>query len=91
MDEKQQEFIYKIDGFETLEDLFKHMKDENIELTKDIIMETIDVFGYETICFLPKEFLKDKEIDATFVKAPGEHTWEFCDNYIKEFVKTLTL
>ena len=37
------------------------------------------------------DLLKDKEIDATFVKAPGEHTWEFCDKYIKEFVKTLTL
>lgn len=37
------------------------------------------------------EFLKDKKVDATFVKAPGEHTWEFCDKYIKEFIKTLTL
>ena len=35
------------------------------------------------------EFLKDMDIDADFVKASGEHTWEFCDTYIKEFIKTL--
>ena len=36
-------------------------------------------------------FLKDKNIDATFVRAEGEHTWEFCDKYIKEFIKTLII
>jgi len=35
------------------------------------------------------EFLKDMDIGADFVKASGEHTWEFCDKYIKEFIKTL--
>ena len=35
------------------------------------------------------EFLKDMDIDADFVKASGEHTWEFCEKYIKEFIKTL--
>ena len=35
------------------------------------------------------EFLKSRNVDATFIKAPGEHTWEFCDKYIKEFIKTL--
>ena len=35
------------------------------------------------------EFLKSKNIDAEFVEAPGEHTWEFCDKHIKEFIKTL--
>ncbi|MEE1336875.1 alpha/beta hydrolase [Methanobrevibacter sp.] len=34
-------------------------------------------------------FLKDNGIDATFIKAPGEHTWEFSDEHIKEFIKTL--
>ena len=34
------------------------------------------------------EFLKSKNIDAEFVEAPGEHTWEFCDEYIKECIKT---
>ncbi len=34
-------------------------------------------------------FLKDKNIDATFIEAEGEHTWEFCDKYIKEFIKML--
>lgn len=37
------------------------------------------------------DFLKSKSIDATFVEAPGEHTWEFCDKYIKEFIETLSL
>lgn len=35
------------------------------------------------------EFLKSQNIDADFIQAPGEHTWEFCDKYIKEFIKTL--
>lgn len=35
------------------------------------------------------EFLKSKNIDCEFIQAPGEHTWEFCDKYIKEFIKTL--
>lgn len=34
-------------------------------------------------------FLREKEIDATFVGDEGEHTWEFFDKYIKEFIKTL--
>ena len=35
------------------------------------------------------EFLKSKNIDADFIQAPGEHTWEFCDRFIKEFIKTI--
>ena len=35
------------------------------------------------------EFLKSRGIGAEFIEAPGEHTWEFCDKYIKEFIKTL--
>ena len=35
------------------------------------------------------EFLKSKHVDVEFIKAPGEHTWEFCDKYIKEFIKRL--
>ena len=35
------------------------------------------------------EFLKSKNVEAKFIEAPGEHTWEFCDKYIKEFIKTL--
>ena len=34
-------------------------------------------------------FLKENNIDADFVGDEGEHTWEFCDKYIKEFIKTL--
>ena len=32
------------------------------------------------------EFLKDKNIDVTFVEALGEHTWDFCDEHLKKFV-----
>ena len=35
------------------------------------------------------DFLKAKDIDVDFVKASGEHTWEFSERYIKEFIKTL--
>ena len=35
------------------------------------------------------EFLMSRDIDCEFVKAEGEHTWEFSDKYIKEFIKTL--
>ena len=35
------------------------------------------------------EFLKSRNIDVEFIKAQGEHTWEFCDKYIKEFIKRL--
>ena len=34
-------------------------------------------------------FLKSRDIDATFVEAEGEHNWDFCDKYLKEFIKTL--
>lgn len=35
------------------------------------------------------EFLMSENIDADFIRAPGEHTWEFCDKYLKEFIKTV--
>ncbi len=35
------------------------------------------------------EFLKSRDVNVRFVEASGEHTWEFCDEYIKEFIKTL--
>lgn len=34
-------------------------------------------------------YLKENDVDALFVGDEGEHTWEFCDKYIKEFIKTL--
>ena len=34
-------------------------------------------------------YLKSKGIEATFIEDEGEHTWEFCDKFIKEFIKTL--
>ena len=35
------------------------------------------------------EFLKSRNVDVEFIEAPGEHTWEFSDKHIKEFIKTL--
>ena len=35
------------------------------------------------------EFLKSKNVDVNFIQAPGEHTWDFCDKYLKEFLKTV--
>lgn len=35
------------------------------------------------------EFLKSRNVNADFIEAPGEHTWEFCDRYIKQFINTL--
>ena len=34
-------------------------------------------------------FLKSNDIDATFIGAEGEHTWEFCDEFIKYFIRGL--
>lgn len=35
------------------------------------------------------EFLMSENIGADFIRASGEHTWEFCDKYLKEFIKTV--
>lgn len=37
------------------------------------------------------DFLKTNNVNVDFVEAEGEHTWEFADKYVKEFIKTLTL
>ena len=34
-------------------------------------------------------FLRSNGVDATFVGDEGEHTWEFCDKYVKEFIRWL--
>ena len=62
---------------------------ENTEDVPDIFMACgEDDFLFEkNVDFY--EFLKSKKVDCEFVKAEGEHTWEFCDKYIKEFIKTL--
>lgn len=62
---------------------------ENCENMPDIFMACgeDDFLFDKNIDFY--EFLKSRNVDCEFVKAPGEHTWEFCDRYIKEFIKTL--
>lgn len=62
---------------------------ENTENIPDIFMAC----GYDDFLHDKNvefhEFLKSKGIGVNFIEAQGEHTWEFCDRYIKEFIKTL--
>ena len=37
------------------------------------------------------DFLKTNNVNVDFVEAEGEHTWDFADKYVKEFINTLTL
>lgn len=37
------------------------------------------------------DYLCSKNVKADFIKAEGEHTWEFCDKYLKEFIKTVVI
>lgn len=62
---------------------------ENCEDIPDIYMACgIDDFLFAKNAEFYK-YLKSKDIETTFVGDDGEHTWEFCDKYIKEFIKTL--
>ena len=62
---------------------------ENCEDIPDIFMACgIDDFLFEKNADFYR-FLNSKNIDATFIGDEGEHTWEFCDKYSKEFIKTL--
>ena len=62
---------------------------EKTEDIPDIYMACgIDDFLFEK-CVDFYRFLYSKDIDATFISTEGEHTWEFCDKYIKKFIKTL--
>lgn len=62
---------------------------DNCDIVPDIYMACgEDDFLFEkNVDFY--EFLKERNVDTTFVEAEGEHTWDFCDKYIKEFIKTL--
>ena len=62
---------------------------ENCPSIPDIYMACgIDDFLFEKTADFYR-FLNSKNIDATFVGDEGEHNWEFCDKYVKEFIKTL--
>ena len=62
---------------------------ENCEDIPDIFMACgVDDFLYgKNVDF--HDFLQSRAVEATFVEAPGEHTWEFSEKYIKEFIETL--
>lgn len=62
---------------------------KNCNNIPDIFMACgVDDFLYEkNVDFY--EFLNSENVNVSFVEASGEHTWEFCDKHIKEFIKTL--
>ena len=62
---------------------------ENTQDIPDIVMACgVDDFLFDkNVDFY--EFLKSKAIDAEFIQAPGEHTWDFSEKYLKEFIKTI--
>ena len=35
------------------------------------------------------DYLNSKNISHSFISDEGEHNWDFCDKYVKEFIKTL--
>ena len=63
-----------IDNCKDIPDIFMACGDDDFLIEKNIDFH---------------EFLNSRNIESTFIRAPGEHTWEFCDKYIKEFIKTL--
>ena len=77
--------LYKLKG----SDMDPKALIENCDEIPDIYMACgIDDFLFEKNADFYR-FLNGKNIEATFVGDEGEHTWEFCDKYIKEFIKTL--
>ena len=62
---------------------------ENTQDIPDIFMACgVDDFLFDkNVDFY--EFLKSKAIDVEFIQAPGEHTWDFSEKYLKEFIKTI--
>ena len=64
--------------------ILKFIKENNVVLETLSFQMLVDVLDFH-------EFLKSKNVESEFIEALGEHTWEFCDKYIKEFIKTLTL
>ena len=62
---------------------------ENCNDIPDIYMACgIDDFLFEKAAGFYM-YLNSKGIDSRFVGDEGEHTWEFCDKYIKDFIETL--
>ncbi len=62
---------------------------ENTSDIPDIFMACgVDDFLYDkNVEFY--EFLESKDIGVEFMQSPGEHTWDFCDKHVKEFIKRL--
>ena len=64
---------------------------ENCSNIPDIFMACgKDDFLYDKNTYF-YDFLKTNNVNVDFVEAEGEHTWDFADKYVKEFIKTLTL
>lgn len=65
---------YLIDRCEDIPEIFMACGDDDFLIEKNIDFH---------------EFLMSKNIDAEFIRGPGEHNWDFCNKYIEEFVKRL--
>ena len=63
---------------------------KNIEIPKIFMAVGDNDFLYnENIDYY--NYLKSRNVDVEFRCSPGEHTWEFCNDYIKEFIEWLPL
>ena len=92
--------LYSRDFFESIFDNLDNIKGSDCD-PKHLIENCPDIpdiymaCGVEDFLFNKNadfyRFLRDKNIDATFIGDDGQHSWEFCDKYIKEFIKTLNL
>ena len=66
------------------EDVLEVNEEINVSFVQDYLTrlnENIDYYNY----------LKSRNVDVEFRCSPGEHTWEFCNDYIKEFIEWLPL
>lgn len=65
---------YLIDSTENIPDIFMACGHDDFLFDKNV-----DFY----------EFLNSRNVNVEFMQSPGEHTWEFCDKHVKEFIKRL--
>ena len=70
--------------------LIDDLIDNDIEIPKIFMAVGDNDFLYnENIDYY--NYLKSRNVDVEFRCSSGEHTWEFCNDYIKEFIEWLPL
>ena len=92
--------LYSRDFFESIFGNLENISGSNYD-PKYLIENCLDVPDIYMACGVDDflfdknadfyRFLRDKNIDAIFIGDDGQHNWEFCDKYVKEFIKTLKL